>query len=406
MSDAKRGNAATTRRRACSSGCAALFGLGAGSVRDDIEEALEEADARRRLHAAGAGDPQECAGAARRAGRRRHGAARRHHRGAARRDRRRGAGAVPHRRPFAPAGLSARRSTTRAAWSTSAISSTSSPASPPSASSPADGAPRRRAPSLRHGARRCSETPLVRPVLFAPPSMPALDLLREDAGDAHPYGAGHRRIWRHRRARLDRGHRRSDRRRHRGRARRGRRPSRSRAGPDGNFIVEARAPLDEVAAGRRARPRRTRGRRGCRHDRRPGDRHRRPRAGARRDRRRAAGFRVRNARRRSAPRQAGAHPSARRRRGADAGRRKPRRDAAKRLESQRALPPLMLAATNSASGRSRLDGFALSSGARAGALEALAGAVILAWGWPRRLIAFAAGAVGALAMPPFGFARR
>ena len=31
---------------------------------------------------------------------------------------------VPDRRPFAPAGLSARRSTTRAAWSTSATSST------------------------------------------------------------------------------------------------------------------------------------------------------------------------------------------------------------------------------------------------------------------------------------------
>ncbi|MET0606402.1 MAG: apolipoprotein N-acyltransferase, partial [Beijerinckiaceae bacterium] len=28
--------------------------------------------------------------------------------------------------------------------------------------------------------------------------------------------------------------------------------------------------------------------------------------------------------------------------------------------------------------------------------------IILAWGWPRRLIAFAAGLVGALAMPPFG----
>lgn len=29
--------------------------------------------------------------------------------------------------------------------------------------------------------------------------------------------------------------------------------------------------------------------------------------------------------------------------------------------------------------------------------------ILLAWGWPRRLIAFAAGAVGALAMPPIGF---
>jgi apolipoprotein N-acyltransferase len=38
------------------------------------------------------------------------------------------------------------------------------------------------------------------------------------------------------------------------------------------------------------------------------------------------------------------------------------------------------------------------------ALGALSRGVILAWGWPRRLIACAAGAVGALAMPPFGFA--
>src|ERR1700678_193571 len=38
------------------------------------------------------------------------------------------------------------------------------------------------------------------------------------------------------------------------------------------------------------------------------------------------------------------------------------------------------------------------------ALGALSRGVILAWGWPRRLIAFSAGAVGALAMPPFGFA--
>ena len=41
---------------------------------------------------------------------------------------------------------------------------------------------------------------------------------REDAGDAHPSGAGGRRIRRHRRPRLDGGHRRADRRRHRRRA--------------------------------------------------------------------------------------------------------------------------------------------------------------------------------------------
>ena len=52
---------------------------------------------------------------------------------------------VPHRRPFAPAGLSARRWTIRRAWSTSATSSTSSPRGPTAAqpgrrAEPEDGA--------------------------------------------------------------------------------------------------------------------------------------------------------------------------------------------------------------------------------------------------------------------------
>ena len=40
----------------------------------------------------------------------------------------------------------------------------------------------------------------------------------QDAGQPHPSGAGDRRIWRHRRPGLDRGHHRGDRRRHRRRA--------------------------------------------------------------------------------------------------------------------------------------------------------------------------------------------
>ena len=36
-------------------------------------------------------------------------------------------------------------------------------------------------------------------------------------------------------------------------------------------------------------------------------------------------------------------------------------------------------------------------------MTTLAQRAILAWGWPRRFLAFAAGALGALAMPPFGF---
>lgn len=41
---------------------------------------------------------------------------------------------------------------------------------------------------------------------------------------------------------------------------------------------------------------------------------------------------------------------------------------------------------------------------RESALRPFAQTVILAWGWPRRAIAFLAGAAGALAMPPFSFA--
>jgi apolipoprotein N-acyltransferase len=40
---------------------------------------------------------------------------------------------------------------------------------------------------------------------------------------------------------------------------------------------------------------------------------------------------------------------------------------------------------------------------RAGALNAIASGVILSWGWSRRLIAFLAGAIGALALAPVGF---
>src|SRR3712207_1261578 len=36
-------------------------------------------------------------------------------------------------------------------------------------------------------------------------------------------------------------------------------------------------------------------------------------------------------------------------------------------------------------------------------MTALAHRVILAWGWPRLALAWLAGAIGALAMPPFGF---
>ena len=70
----------------------------------------------RRVHPAGAGDPQERAGACTTCGSTTSWCrAPTSSRIAARRAAQRGAGAVPHRRPFAPAGLSARRSTIRAA---------------------------------------------------------------------------------------------------------------------------------------------------------------------------------------------------------------------------------------------------------------------------------------------------
>ena len=74
-------------------------------------------------------------------------------------------------------------------------------------------------------------TKIVREILFVPPSMPAHRPAGQDAGDAHPSRAGDRRIWRHRRPRLDRGHCRADRRRDRRRARRGRARRASCASP-------------------------------------------------------------------------------------------------------------------------------------------------------------------------------
>ena len=47
---------------------------------------------------------------------------------------------------------------------------------------------------------------IMRPILFVPPSMRALDLLAQDAVQPHPSGTGDRRIWRHRGAGFDRRH--------------------------------------------------------------------------------------------------------------------------------------------------------------------------------------------------------
>jgi CBS domain containing-hemolysin-like protein len=65
-----------------------------------------------------------------------------------------------------------------------------------------------------------SQANLLKPVLFVPRSMPALDagpgIAVENADLAHPFGVGDRRIWRHRRARHHRRHHGDDRRGHRG----------------------------------------------------------------------------------------------------------------------------------------------------------------------------------------------
>ena len=50
-----------------------------------------------------------------------------------------------------------------------------------------------------------------------------------------------------------------------------------------------------------------------------------------------------------------------------------------------------------------MNAFASTPRRRESWIAALAPAVILAWGWPRRWIALLTGAFGALAMPPFGF---
>ena len=74
---------------------------------------------------------------------------------------------------------------------------------------------------------------------------------RQDAGDAHPSGAGDRRIRRHRRPGVDRGHRRADRRRHRGRARRRRASPPSCASPTARSRRRARQPRRRRAASAR-----------------------------------------------------------------------------------------------------------------------------------------------------------
>ena len=197
-----------------------LLGLQPGSVRDDIEEALDDADggadftAKERtilknvlsLHDVRVADvmaPRADVVAL-----------------PLGRDRRRGAGDLPHRRPFAPAGVSrdARRPPRHGPH----------PRLPrlPRLRSRLRPHRRRTSPAIAR-ARFDMSTPLAADLAGAAAAVrAAVDAGARSAGAhaglAHPYRAGHRRIWRHRRPGVDGGHRRDDRRRHRGRARRGR----------------------------------------------------------------------------------------------------------------------------------------------------------------------------------------
>ena len=168
---------------------------------------------------------QQHPGAARAAHRRRDGAARRHRRGAAGHFARRTDAPVRERRPFAPRRLQrhARRSGRHGAH--------------PRPDRVHDDARHRRSGKERQAQEafagrarpqggRSRHAAVGGPDHAADPVRAAVDAgdgpARPDAGDAHSSGAGDRRIRRHRRPGVDRGHRRGDRRRDRRRARRGR----------------------------------------------------------------------------------------------------------------------------------------------------------------------------------------
>ncbi len=168
----------------------ALFGLGGASIRDDIEEALADTSTEVDV------SPQERALLKNVLAlhevhrRRRHGPARRHRRRCART-----ASSPTSSRSFATPVIRACRctaipSTIRAAWCTSAILSPISPSrrTPPERRArrnrchrPRRPMPKRRYQLLFRGLGGLdiplSQANILRPVLFVPPSMPALDLL-------------------------------------------------------------------------------------------------------------------------------------------------------------------------------------------------------------------------------------
>ena len=171
------------------------------------------------------------------------------------------------------------------------------------------------------------------------------------------------------------------------------------------FVADARASLEEVsealgvdlAIGDIGR--------GGRYRRRAHRDARRPRAVAKRAHRRSEPARVRGAGRRPAPGEAAAHPSPPRRRRAAAGSAETRGAGEGAGARTRADARATARDEGSRRAASRHDdgGAAGTHGReRPPGMKALASRVILASGWQRALIGFAAGAAGALAMPPFG----
>ena len=252
---------------------------------------------------------------------------------------------------------------------------------------------------------RCRRPRSCGRVLFVPPSMPAIDLLAKmQATRIHlalvidEYGGTDGLVSIEDIVETGR-------RRHRGRARRGRRASDRRARPTAPSRRRPRQPRRRrrawsASTSTSARRPRTSTRWAASSSRQVGRA-----AGARRTGAGSRTVRDRGARRRSAPRQAAAHPPP----PADPAPSAPRRRAATATPTapaDRATAGLAVAGQGRRIRRThvgRSGGGCRAAQQRVAAvkLDRLAHRIVLAWGWRRAAIAFAAGAVSALALAPF-----